>query len=82
MKFLGWLSIFIFIFSLLNYILNDYFHYEFFTSFYAPLIRGVLPLLGMIFGIWSFGWRRLIGLLGNAAVFSVTIILPLVQFFF
>lgn len=67
----------IFIFSLIIYIANDFFQMNLFQGEFAILIISLLPLIGIIFGIWARGLWHLIGILGNLAVFILATLIPL-----
>lgn len=71
----------IFIFSVAIYIANEFFHMHLFQGETAVLVISLLPLLGVIFGIWAKGFFQVIGILGNLAIFSIATLFPLYRLF-
>lgn len=76
------LSICILTFTVAVYCANHYFQMMLFQGETSIFIVGILPLLGVIFAIWSFGLVKFIGILGNIAILVIATILPLYLFFF
>lgn len=78
----GILSLLIFFFTLFSYITSQFLHMTFFTSDTAVFIIAMLPIVGIIFAIWSHGLMKFIGIIGNLAVIIVATLLPIFFFYF
>ncbi|MBQ0140485.1 MAG: hypothetical protein KBT36_14470 [Kurthia sp.] len=77
----GLFACIIFMFSLAIYIANEFFHLNLFQGEAYLLIISLLPLIGIIFGIWAKGIWHFIGVLGNLAVFILATLIPLYRIF-
>lgn len=79
---LSFLSITVMLFSCTIYLANHYLQMTLFQGDISLFIVGVLPLLGIIFAIWSHGFLKFIGVIGNLTIFIFGTIIPLYLFFF
>lgn len=78
----GILSLLIFLFTLVLYLISQFLHITFFTSDTSLFLIAILPVIGLIFAIWSHGFIKFIGILGNLAVILFATIIPIFIFYF
>lgn len=78
----GFLSICILLFTVAVFTANSFLQMMLFQGETALFIVGILPLFGVIFGIWSNGIVKFIGIFGNLTIFVVATISPLYLYFF
>lgn len=78
----AFLAISILLFSSAIYLANHFLHMVLFQGEISLFIVGILPLLGVIFAIWTNGFIKFIGIFGNLCIFVIATLIPLYLFFF
>lgn len=78
----GVLSLLIFFFTLFSYLSSHFLHLSLISSDIGIFIVAILPIVGIIFAIWSHGLMKFIGIIGNLAVIIVATLFPIYLFYF
>lgn len=78
----GVLSLLIFLFTLIIYLLSHFLHTVLFTTDIGIFVVAILPIIGIIFAVWSHGFIKFISMLGNISVLVFATIIPIILFYF